>query len=133
MGLVVCLSLPILTSTIKLSLRIVSLLCPASPIVLSLIAITKKTFGISTCDTSYSFPPSSLLSIPIPSSHEQSCPPYALAIPKPDVRPSLLIVKTILTFIPSTRSDNGRTSAPCFKHCVAYTARLHFPYQSQPF
>ena len=146
MWLVVCFSVPILTCAIKLSRRIVSLLCPASPIVLpdrkhkekrlaSRLATptTLSLFSLSESSSRALYPLFSP-SIPPCPHYEQSCPLYALAIPKPDVCfLPLLSAEISLTPLPSTRSDNGRTSTPRTQHCVAYAALLHFPYLPQPF
>ena len=138
----------IVDSTIKLSRRNCFFFVPRQSNCSPLIAETKKTFGISSCDTYYSFPPlPSCVNLPL--SHyffivfpfhcphyEQSCPLYALAIPKPDVCFLLLSRKQWISttdLLPSTWSDNGRTSTPCTKHCVAYATRLHLPYHPQPF
>ena len=133
-------------STIKLSRRNCFVFVPRQSNCSPLIAKTKKTFGISTCDTYYSFPPlPSCVNPPPALPLFLHCPPIVHTTnnharfthsryPSPMyVFPHCCLPNNQLTFSSSTRSDNGRTSTPCTKHCVAYAARFHFPYHPQPF
>ena len=53
---------------------------------------------------------------------EQSCPFYALMISKPNVCFSAeKNWHQHWSFLPSTRSDNRCTSAPCPQHCIAHS------------